>query len=209
MGLKLLEITASNRVEGSVSRSLSARLIAAWRSRNPDAVVKRRDVGTSPPDHPTAFVSAANYTPPAARTPAMIAALAPSDALIDEFLWADRIVVAAPMYNFSVPSTLKAYLDNIVRVSRTFAFDPDTFAFTGLATGKKAVVIASSAGDYPPGTPAAAMDFHTPYLRAVLGFVGITDVAVVTAGNQFAAEPMRSDAVRRAGDELNSLAAVW
>ena len=71
-----MEITASNRVEESVSRSLSARFVGAWRSRNPDAVVRLRDVGTSPPDHPTGFVSKANYTPPEARTPDMVAALA-------------------------------------------------------------------------------------------------------------------------------------
>jgi FMN-dependent NADH-azoreductase len=207
--MRMLEITASNRAEGSLSRSLSVGFIEAWRTRHPDATVVRRDVGTEPPDHPTAFVSAANYTPQPDRTPAMVAALAPSDALIDEFLAADRIVVAAPMYNFTVPSTLKAYLDNVVRVGRTFTFDPATFAFTGLATGKKAVVIATSAGDYPPGTPAAAMDFHTPYLRAILGFVGVTDVTIVTAGNQFTPPDVRRAAADRARAELDRLAVRW
>jgi FMN-dependent NADH-azoreductase len=207
--MRLLEITASNRVEGSPSRSLSAAFISAWRERHPAAAVVTRDVGAAPPDHPSGFASRANYTPAADRTPEMVSALAPSDALIDEFLAADRIVVAAPMYNFSVPSTLKAYIDNIVRVGRTFAFDPATFQFTGLATGKRAVVVTTSAGDYPAGSPMAAMDFHAPYLRAVLTFMGVADVAVVSAPNQFAPDPVRSEAAAKARAELLRLVADW
>lgn len=205
----LLEITASNRVAGSLSRSLSGVFITEWCKQHLNPIVSYRDVGSAPPPHPTALVSLANYTPPEKRTAAMIAALAESDALIDEFLAADRIVIASPMYIFSVPSTLKAYLDNIVRVGRTFSLDTETFQFAGLATGKRALVITTSAAEYPVSSPMAALDFHAPYLRTILGFMGVSDVTAVSAPNQFAADTVRSHAAAKAQAELMQIAANW
>jgi FMN-dependent NADH-azoreductase len=205
----LLEITASNRARGSLSRDLSDYFIEHWMAANVPTSRLRRDVGTEPPAAPTGFASAANYTPPDQRTPEMIAALAPSETLIAEFLSAERLVIATPMYNFSIPAPLKAYLDNIVRVGRTFSFDPATFTFTGLATGKRALLIVTSAGDYAPNTPMAAMDFCGPYLKAILGFMGVTDVTTVSAPNQFAPPEVREQVAAAARQKLLTLASSW
>jgi FMN-dependent NADH-azoreductase len=207
--MTLLEITASNRAEGSVSRELSTSFVAQWLGAHPSSFHVVRDVGTEPPEPPTGFASAANYTSSDQRTPEMVAALVPSEILIAEFLQADRIVIACPMYNFSIPAPLKAYIDNIVRVGRTFSFDPATFTFTGLATGKRALLIVTSAADYSAGTPMASMDFCTPYLKAILGFIGIPDVTVVSAPNQFAPTEIRAAIVDAAKRELSSLSAAW
>jgi FMN-dependent NADH-azoreductase len=141
--LKLLEIQSSVRLEKSISRALSREFTEIWHKFHPDATHKQRDVGIEPPPHPTELWTMANYLPPASRTPAMESVLEVSEGLIEELLWADRLVLGVPMYNFSVPSTLKAYLDNIVRIDRTFSFDPQTHTFEGLTIGisRKLVII--------------------------------------------------------------------
>lgn len=139
--MKLLEIQSSVRLEKSISRALSSQFIHAWKTTNHDTQHKLRDVGTNPPSHPTELWTTANYTPPEARSLEMVRALADSEQLIEELLWADRILIGLPMYNFSIPSNFKAYLDNIVRVGCTFTYDSTTFTFQGLATHKQALVI--------------------------------------------------------------------
>lgn len=105
------------------------------------------------------------------------AAAALSDELIAELEAADTVVLAAPMYNFSIPSTLKAWIDHVARRGRTFRYTEN--GPEGLLKGKKMFVVVARGGFYSKGTPAAAMDFQEPYLRAVLGFVGLTDVTFV------------------------------
>jgi len=139
----------------------------------------------------------------------MITALADSEQLIEELLWADRLLLGIPMYNFSVPSNFKAYLDNVVRVGRTFAFDSTTFAFQGLTTGKKALVILPSAANYTPSTPMAKVDFCQPYLQAILNFIGINDVTIVTVPNQFLSDEVRHEEIETAQTKLLHLAAIW
>lgn len=113
------------------------------------------------------------------------------------------------MYNFSVPSTFKTYLDNIVRVNRTFTFDPQTHTFKGLATGKKAIAIVPSAGNFVVGTPLAEMNFCDPYLRSILSFIGIEEVEIVPIPNQFMDEEIRQQEVATARLKLMNLAASW
>jgi FMN-dependent NADH-azoreductase len=105
------------------------------------------------------------------------AAVALSDALIAELEAADTIVLAAPMYNFSIPSTLKAWIDHVARRGRTFRYTEK--GPEGLLKGKKVFVLTARGGVYSNGAPAAAFDFQEPYLRAVLAFVGLTDVTFV------------------------------
>lgn len=204
--LNILEINCSVRLASSVSRGLANEFVAAVQKRNPNAARVVRDVGLHLPAHPSEEFTIANYTPPEMRTEEMKSVLADSDRLIDELAAADLVVLGCPMYNFSVPSGFKAYVDNIVRVGLTFAFDRETFAFTPLLSGQKAVVISPSAGDYATHTPAAEWDFCTPYLRSILAFVGIADVTIVTVPNQFMPEKARLESIETARKSLLELA---
>ena len=120
------------------------------------------------------YISASNL--PEKRSPAEAKALALSDALVDELAAADVVVLAVPMYNFGLPSSLKAWIDHIVRPGRTFSYGEK--GPEGLLKGKKAVVVVARGGVYSEG-PAQQLDFQESYLRAVLGFIGITNVHVV------------------------------
>jgi FMN-dependent NADH-azoreductase len=120
---------------------------------------------------------AATFTPPDLRTPEMYAALAESDALIDELLDADVIVIGVPMHNFGVCTLLKCYIDQVVRVGRTFQFTPT--GPRGLVAGKRVVVITTRGSDYSAG-PMAALDFQEPYLRTLFGFLGVEDLTFIS-----------------------------
>ena len=140
---------------------------------------------------------------------AMQQALAASDILIDEVLAADHLVFSVPMYNFSVPSTLKAYIDNIVRVGRTFAVD-EGGGFRGLLSGKKALFVTSRGAIYRSGSPLHAFDHQEPYLRTVFGFMGLTDIHFVHAdGLDFADEAHREKSLAAAQESLLALSQLW
>ncbi|MFL6844177.1 MAG: FMN-dependent NADH-azoreductase [Allosphingosinicella sp.] len=189
--------------EASVSRRLTRELADSLQRRHPSARIVRRDIGASPVPHLT------EESVPAIRAGLVESdvarrALELSDELVAELREADLIVIGAPMYNFGMPSTLKAWFDHVLRARVTFRYTeagPE-----GLLTGKKAVVVETRAGLYSEG-PAAAMDSQEPHLRTLLGFMGITDVTFVRAeklafGPEAAAESM-TDAI----DQLRGLAA--
>ena len=207
--MKLLEIQSSVRQEGSISRSLSAEFIRAWQTSHASIKHQKRDVGIEPPNHPNQLWTEANYTLPKERSLAMKDILTDSETLIAELFWADRLLWGVPMYNFSVPSTLKAYLDNVIRIDRTFTFDPITHTFKGLVAGKKALIITPSAGNFVVGTDLGKLNFCDPYLRSVLGFIGIDDVTVVAVPNQFMSEEVRQQEIATARTKLIELAANW
>ncbi|MFC4374197.1 FMN-dependent NADH-azoreductase [Nocardia halotolerans] len=182
---QLLQLDASPRRSRSHTRTLVAEFVARWSEGRPGDRVIRRDLGHEPPPHITEDWIAAAFTPPSRRTPPMRAALAYSDQLVDELFAADVLVLGVPMYNFGVPAMLKAYIDQIVRVGRTFSFDPAAAApYTPLTSGKRAFVIVGT-GDagYETGGPLASMNHVEPYLRTALGFIGIDDVEFVYTGN--------------------------
>lgn len=175
----LLHIDASPRGARSKSRQLGADYVAAWRSRHPDAAVVTRDLTQEPPPFVSeAWVEGA-YAPAAQQSPAAQAAIAVSNRYVDELLAADQLVITTPIYNLSIPATLKAWIDQIVRAGRTFALRQG--GYEGLVKGKRVLVIVASGSDFRPNTPGGAYNFLEPYLRAVLGFVGITDVQFVYA----------------------------
>ena len=208
--MKLLEIQSSVRQAGSVSRALSDEFIQAWQTHQvgqAEIQHHQRNVGSFPPAHPTALWTQANYTTPDERSPEMTKVLLESETLIEELLWADYLVLGVPMYNFSVPCTLKAYIDNVIRINRTFSFDPSTHTFQGLVEGKRALVITPSAGDFTVNTSLGHMNFCDTYLRSVLGFIGIHDVTVVAVPNQFMADDMRQQSTQEAKAKLMQLAA--
>lgn len=177
---RLLRIDASPRGERSHSRALTDDFVATWRAANPGGDVTVRDIGREGvPFVDEAWIAAA-YSDPSTHTPDLRAAIRLSDELVDEFLAADTIVCGVPMYNFGVPAVFKAYVDQIVRVGRTFAYP----TFEGLATGKKLVVITvRGGGGYGPGQAQEGLDHENPYLRAIFGLIGVTDVTFIDAEN--------------------------
>jgi FMN-dependent NADH-azoreductase len=174
---RLLHIDSSILGEASASRAVSRAFVAAWSAAHPDTAVTSRDLAASPLPHVTADLVTGLATEPDRRTPAQAAAVALSDTLIAEAEAADVIVIGAPMYNFSIPSTLKAWVDHVVRVQRTVRYTPEG-QVEGLLTGKRVFVVASRGGIYSEG-PRQAFDFQEPYLRTILGFVGLTDMTFI------------------------------
>ena len=184
--------------ESSVSRRLTRAAAEVLVARDPDAHITLRDVGSNPIPHLNA------ETVPAIRagiveTEAAREALELSDALIAELKAADLIVIGAPMYNFGMPSTLKAWFDHVLRARITFQYSeagPE-----GLLKGKKAIVVEARAGLYSEG-PAASMDSQEPHIRTLLGFMGIDDVTFVRA-EKLAFGPEAAEAA--IGDALGQL----
>jgi FMN-dependent NADH-azoreductase len=174
MTTRILEISASARDEGSMTRLLTRDLIKALEDRYGDITITRRNVAEGLPFVDADWVVATN-TPEEDRTEAQRRTLAFSDELVAELMAADILVIGAPIYNFSIPASLKAWIDMIARVRLTFHYTEQ--GPVGLVEGKKAFVLTPSGG-VPVGSP---VDFATPYLRHALGFVGIKDVQVVGA----------------------------
>jgi FMN-dependent NADH-azoreductase len=172
----LLHLDASPRGERSHSRKLSKAIVDSWIAAHPGDAVTYRDLGHNPVPLVDEPWIAAAYTPLEARSEADNSTLKVSNELIDELFAADIYVFGIPMYNFSVPAGFKAYIDQIVRVGRTFTA-PD---FQGLLKGKRIFIAMSSGADYAVGAPFANYNFVVPYLRAVFGFLGVTDINVVT-----------------------------
>ncbi|MEO3435099.1 NAD(P)H-dependent oxidoreductase [Inquilinus sp. CAU 1745] len=217
---RLLHIDASARPGsseddryGSHTRRLSARFVRRWRALNPDDPVVYRDVGQTPPAPVTGRWIHAAFTPPDRREGWMGETLAESDALIDELLAADIIVAGVPMYNFGPPAQFKAYIDNIVRVGRTFGFDR---ARTGepywplLADAGKTLVILSSRGDYGygPGGRMASANHVEPGIRTPFGYLGVTDVASVAIEYDEFADDRLKASIAAAEAEVDRLAAT-
>ncbi len=179
--MKLLRIDSSAR-HSSVTRKLTAQFTETWKRENPGGQVTERDLTTTLLPLITDEWVEGSSVDPAQRTAAHQRAISASDALIAELVEADTIVIGAPMYNFSIPFPLKAWIDQVVRKSQTFSYGPD--GPKGLLKDKKVFVITSRAGAYGPGSPMESADFQEPYLRFILGFIGITDVSFIHAESQ-------------------------
>ncbi|HIK03906.1 MAG TPA: FMN-dependent NADH-azoreductase [Trichormus sp. M33_DOE_039] len=204
----ILHIDTSPRGERSISRALSYEFITSWKDTHPGDIVTYRDLGRNPVPHVDESWIAAAFTPPNARTPELNQAIQLSDSLIDEFLAADRYVFGVPMYNLNIPSTLKAYIDQIIRVGRTFAMDEN--GYKGLVdSSKKVLIITSRGGDFSPGTPFAPYDYQEPYLRAVLGFIGLIDVTFINAENLNTGDDARHKSLAGAKDAIAQAVANW
>ncbi len=188
--LNVLAISTSAKKDGSISRTLTGDLLRALEDRHGDVDIVERDLADGLPFVDAAWVEA-NFTADEDRTDRHRQTLAGSDALVAELKTADVIVIGAPIYNFSIPAVLKAWIDMIARARVTFRYTEN--GPEGLLTGKKAYVIVPSGG-VPVGSP---VDFATPYLKQALAFVGITDVEFIGAkgadrGNREALDGARS-----------------
>jgi FMN-dependent NADH-azoreductase len=176
---RLLFVTSSLFAEASKSRLIGAEFVAGWRQAHPGTTVVERVLSADTMPHLTQATLAAVATPAEARSPAQRELAAFADALIAEVEAADVIVIAAPMYNFTISSTLKAWLDHIARAGRTFRYTAS--GPEGLLRNKTVFVATARGGFYRADSPAMALDFQEPYLRAMLAFLGITDVTFVHA----------------------------
>lgn len=172
----ILRIDSSARSTDSVSREMTDHFIESWLKNHPADVVTVRDLVKAPPPHISEMTIGGFYTPVDQQTPELKAAVALSDELIDELENADILVISAPMYNFGIPSSLKAYIDQIVRVGRTFVADEN--GLKGLVSGKKVFILTARGSVYSEG-PLAAYDQLVPYLSTILGFLGMTDVSYI------------------------------
>lgn len=199
----LLVINSSAAREGSVSRTLVEEAVARLLEADPLAKVVRRDVGAEPVPHLT--VDTLNGVRGTPETHAEHRARALSDELIAELRAADTVVIGAPMYNFGVATGLRSWFDYVLRAGETFSYS--SAGPKGLLGGKRVIVIESRGGHYSEG-PASAIDFQEPYLRHLLGFIGITDVTFVHAEKIGHGPEARSEAIAQAKREIALLGNV-
>lgn len=172
---RVLVIESSARQEGSVSRQLTQAFVAQWKQANPADSIQVRDLAKQPLPHLDMDLLGGWMKPADQQNAAEQAAAQRSDALVAELKAADVLVLAAPMYNFAIPSTLKAWLDHVLRAGVTFQYTAN--GPQGLLTGKRAYVLTARGGIYT-GSP---LDHQEPYLRQALGFIGITEVEFIHA----------------------------
>jgi len=179
MPYTILHVESSPLGERSVSRKLAARILAELKAKHPDSEIIERDLAKNPLPHLNGLTIGAFFTPPEQRNETLSEAVKLSDQVVDELLAADVIVIGAPMHNFSIPSALKAWIDHIVRTGRTVRYTPS--GPVGLVPADKKVVIASARGGSYIDGPMKALDYQETYLKAVLEFIGLTDISFVRA----------------------------
>jgi len=202
--MKLLHIDSSILGEASASRELSAAIVKALTGAMPDVEVIRRDLDADPIPHLDSG-SLAAVRPDIVANGAADVAAEKGAAVLEEFLGADIVVIGAPMYNFTIASQLKAWVDRIIIGGKTFRYTEA--GVKGLAGGKKVIIASSRGGLYMPGMPQAANDFQETYLRAILGFVGIEDIEIVRAEGLALGPEQRETAMRAALASVSSVVA--
>jgi FMN-dependent NADH-azoreductase len=175
----LLNIQSSPRGRNSISRTLCNDFVTAWQAKHPDGAVVLRDLAENNLPYVGIPWISGIFLPADKHTPEMQRALAVSDELIAELFSADEILIGTPMYNFTVPANLKAWIDLVVRPRVTHSGPPER---KGLVIGKACKIIIASGGTYDEGLPAAASDYESGYLKRILAFIGITEVEVILAG---------------------------
>jgi FMN-dependent NADH-azoreductase len=176
----LLRVDSSPLYGASVTRQLTETFESTWKAAHPDGQVVVRDLTATVLWPITAEWIGAAFTPEDQRTGQQAELLKLSDTLIAELENADEYVFGVPMHNFSVPSSLKLWIDQIARVGKTFSYGEN--GPKGLITGKKATFLLATGGVYGPGSAMESLNFVEPYLRSVFGFIGVTDTTFLTAG---------------------------
>jgi len=176
----LIQFDSSPMGERSVSRRLTADFARTWIQAHPGSKVVTCDLSALDLQPIDASWVAAAYTPEEARTEEQKKALAVSDSLIADLKNGDEYVFGVPMHNFGIPSTLKLWIDQVVRSGKTFSYTAK--GPNGLLAGKKATILIASGGVYEQGSNMASFNFVAPYLQTVFGFLGITDLTIISAG---------------------------
>ena len=201
--MKTLLVVNSSPRSNSVSRRLTRRVSEEWLAKNPNGRIIERDLATGSLPFLTEEWIVATTTPADKRTAAQNETLALSDALIEELVAADPIVLGVPMHNFAVPASLKAWIDLITRAGKTFSYG-DTGPKGLLSSTKKVLVVVTRGGVYGEGSPA---DFQIPYLRHMLNFIGLTDVTIIEADKQAFGADAAQQSVDRAIEKIAVLSA--
>jgi FMN-dependent NADH-azoreductase len=203
--MKLLHIDSSILAANSVSRQLTAQIVAQWQASHPGTTVDYLDLATATPSH-LSVDSLGFRLPPGAveLSDLQRSENAISEALVSQFLAADVVVVGAPLYNFSIPSQLKAWIDRVAQVGRTFKYTDK--GPQGLAGGKTVVVASSRGGVYSSSEGGRAMEHQESYLQTVFGFFGITDVRFVRAEGVAMGDAARAQALAAAAREIRAVA---
>ncbi len=204
----LLHIDSSARTARSHSRRLSNAFVDAWLAEVPDTRVIRRDVGINPPPAINEQWIASAFTAEAERSADMKAALSISDAYVDELVQSDIIVMGAPMYNYGMPAALKAWFDQVVRVNRTFNFDPseDIWPLSPILAGKTLVIL-TSRGEFgfEPGGIRQDWNHLETHIRTLQHYLGVEDSHLIAVEYQEFGDTRHSDSVARADSELQAL----
>jgi FMN-dependent NADH-azoreductase len=200
----LLYINSSVRNEGSISRQVTGEFINKWKAARPGDNVIERDLAAQPLPHLNEETLGAFFTPTEQRSAAQSQAARLSDDAVAQLVSADVIVIGAPMYNFSVSSGLKAWIDHVARAGLTFKYTES--GPVGLLQGKKVYVFTSRGGVYSEG-PAKSLDFHETYLRGVLGFLGLTDVTFIHTEGLAMGEDAVASAIANTRNAMDALVA--
>lgn len=194
--MKLLHIDSSILGSNSVSRQLTAETVAHWLKSHPNTAVEYLDLAKDAPNHFSADAIAIKGFAQTSPTDAQRAENALSEKLVSQFLAADVMVVGAPLYNFSIPTQLKAWIDRLSQPGRTFKYEET--GPVGLANGKTVIVVSTRGGMYSTSEGGQAMEHQESYLKVVFGFFGITDVRVVRAEGVAMGEAPKATAMSNA-----------
>lgn len=200
--MKLLHVDSSILGSYSVSRQLSADIVAEWRKNRPDTTVEYLDLAVNAPNHFSADAIAIKGVAQPEPTEAQRAENALSEKLVSQFLASDVIVIGAPFYNFSIPTQLKAWIDRLAQPGRTFTYTEK--GPTGLATGKTVIVASTRGGAYSTSEGGQAMEHQESYLKVVFGFFGITDVRIVRAEGLAMGDAPKAAAISAARADLEA-----
>jgi FMN-dependent NADH-azoreductase len=199
--MKLLHIDSSILSSNSVSRQLTKKIVAQWVANHPDTVVEYLDLAVSTPSHLSA--ESLGFRVPAGGdlSDAQLRENAVSEALVSQFLEANVVVVGAPLYNFSIPSQLKAWIDRVAQAGRTFTYTAT--GPKGLAGGKTVIVASTRGGVYSTSEGGRAMEHQESYLQTVFGFFGIADVRFVRAEGLAMGDAKKAEALVSAAEQAH------
>jgi FMN-dependent NADH-azoreductase len=193
--MRLLHIDASIQGANSASRQLSAAVVERLRKATPGLQITYRDLAATPLAHLSgAHLGAMQGATP--ESPTLQQDLAASQAALEEFLAADIVVIGAPMYNFTIPTQLKAWIDRIVVAGKTFRYGAE--GPVGLAGNKRVIIAISRGGLYGPGAPAAVLEHLETYLRGVFGFIGVANPELIVAEGLMIGTEQRQQSMQRA-----------
>ncbi len=206
---QLLFIKASPRQDESNSGNLAEKFVEKWLKSNPDAKIIRRDVSPGKVAGPDQEWVEANIEEPEKRTEEQKVKLKQSDEYIKELHDASHVVISTPMYNFSIPWNLKAYIDNIVREGETFKFSIETSHGPLLNPDKKLLLVSTAAGDYSPGSEMGEYDLLTPTIATTYGFMGIMDFSVIHAGNREEAPELAEATMKKCLAQVDEISEKW
>lgn len=205
--MKLLHIDSSINGANSISRKLTADIVAQWTADHPDTVVDYLDLAVQTPTHFSQDAMGFRLPPSdAALTESQQRENRLSEALVSQFLDADVVVIGAPLYNFSIPSQLKAWIDRLAQAGRTFKYTEN--GVVGLAADKIVIAGLSRGGIYSTSEAGQAMEHQETYLKTVFGFFGITDFRTVRAEGTDLGPDSRAQALESAAEGIRTLVAL-